>query len=130
MAGELILIIEDNEKSRKLVRDVLQVKGYRTLESETGEQGVALALEARPALVIMDIHLPGIDGIEALGRLRADPRTRAIPVVAVTASAMHEERTRVDSAGFDAYQSKPIQVKTFLETVAAMLAAGTEEIRR
>ena len=81
MAGELILIVEDNEKNRKLVRDVLQFKGYRTLEAESGELGVALARESRPALILMDIQLPGMSGIEALGHLRADATTRGIPIV-------------------------------------------------
>ena len=76
MAGELILIVEDNEKSRKLVRDVLQVKGYRTLETETAEEGIRLAQESRPALVVMDLQLPGMSGIEARQRLRADSRTQ------------------------------------------------------
>jgi two-component system cell cycle response regulator DivK len=123
--GELILIVEDNEKNRKLVRDVLQVKGYRTVESETAEEGLELARSAGPALILMDIHLPGIDGIEALGRLRADPATRAIPVIAVTASVMTHDRQRVMAAGFDGYQAKPINVKTFLETVRAILDRAT-----
>jgi CheY-like chemotaxis protein len=81
MPGELILIIEDNEKNRKLVRDVLNVKGYKTIESETGEEGLKLAVEKSPSLILMDIQLPGIDGITALKRLRADPRTKTIPVI-------------------------------------------------
>jgi two-component system cell cycle response regulator DivK len=121
MAGELILIVEDNDKNRKLVRDVLQFSGYRTVEAETGEAGVALAREAAPALVLMDIQLPGISGIEALARLRADPATRGIPVVAVTASAMMQDRQRILAAGFDGYQSKPINVREFLAAVAGML---------
>ena len=121
MAGELILIVEDNEKSRKLVRDVLQYKGYVTIEAETGEEGVRLARERLPALVLMDIQLPGIDGIAALRQLRADPATRAIPVVAVTASVMTHDRQKIMAAGFDGYQSKPIRVKEFLEAVRAML---------
>jgi two-component system cell cycle response regulator DivK len=124
MAGELILIVEDHEKNRKLVRDVLQFKGYRTIEAETGEAGLALARAERPALVLMDIQLPGMNGIEALGHLRADPATRAIPVVAVTASAMMHDRQKILAAGFDAYQSKPIDVKGFLALVAELLAAG------
>ena len=123
--GELILIVEDNEKNRKLVRDVLQVKGYRTVESESAEEGLELARSAAPALILMDIHLPGIDGIEALGRLRADPLTRAIPVIAVTASVMTHDRQRVMEAGFDGYQAKPINVKMFLDTVRAVLDRGT-----
>ena len=121
MAGELILIVEDNEKSRKLVRDILQVKGYRTLETETAEEGVRLAQESRPALVIMDLQLPGMNGIEALQALRADPRTQGIPVIAVTASAMTFSQPEIMAAGFDGYQTKPISVKEFLETVRAVL---------
>ena len=121
MAGELILIVEDNEKNLKLVRDVLQFKGYQTIEATTGEDGVRLAKERRPALVLMDIQLPGIDGITALGQLRADAATRAIPVIAVTASAMTQDRQKIMAAGFDGYQTKPIKVKEFIEAVRAML---------
>ena len=121
MASELILIVEDNEKNRKLERDVLQAKGYRTIEAETGEAGVRLAKEHRPALVLMDIQLPGIDGITALGQLRDDVATRVIPVIAVTASVMTHDRQKIMAAGFDGYQSKPIRVKEFLEAVRAMV---------
>jgi CheY-like chemotaxis protein len=121
MAGELVLIVEDNERNRKLVRDVLQVKGYQTIESETAEEGLRLARERHPALVLMDIQLPGMDGITALGQLRADPTTRAIPVMAVTASAMTHNRQQILAAGFDAYQTKPINVKGFLEAVRELL---------
>jgi len=122
MAGELILIVEDNEKNRRLVPDVLQFKGYQTIETETGEEGVELARTRQPALVLMDIQLPGIDGITALHRLREDPTTRAIRVMAVTASAMTQDRQTILAAGFDAYQSKPINVKGFLEAVQELLA--------
>ena len=122
MAGELILIVEDNEKNRRLVRDVLQFKGYQTIESETGEEGVELARSRQPALVLMDIQLPGIDGITALKRLREDPATRGIRVMAVTASAMTQDRQTILAAGFDAYQSKPINVKGFVEAVQELLA--------
>ena len=124
MAGELILIIEDNEKNRKLSRDVLEVSGYRTLETGTGEEGVRLAGEHEPALVLLDIHLPGIDGIETFQRLRADPATAAIPVIAVTASAMPDDRARIKSVGFDRYLSKPINIKLFLGTVGEVLGAS------
>jgi len=117
MNAQLILIIEDNALNRKLVRDVLQAKGYRTLESETAEEGLRLAREQLPALVLMDIQLPGMNGIEALGQLRADPTTRAIPVIAVTASAMQQNRQQIMAAGFDGYQPKPINVAGFLEVV-------------
>ena len=117
MAAELILIIEDNEKNRRLMRDVLHFEGYRTVESETAEEGLRLAGTLSPALVLMDIHLPGMNGIEALGALRADPATRGIPVMAVTASVMPQDRQTVTNAGFDGYQSKPINVKEFLKAV-------------
>ena len=123
MANERILIVEDNEKNRKLVRDTLQYKGYETIEAETGEDGVRLAKERLPALVLMDIQLPGIDGITALGQLRADPATRAIPVIAITASVMSQDRQKIMAAGFDAYQGKPISVKEMLETVRRLLDA-------
>ena len=121
MAGELILIVEDNEKNRKLVRDVLSFKGYEILEAETGEDGVRLALERRPRLILMDIQLPGIDGIEALRRIRAEEETRGIPIVAVTASAMDRDRQQIMAAGFDGYQSKPLNVKEFMAAVEAIL---------
>jgi two-component system, cell cycle response regulator DivK len=127
MAGELILIVEDNEKNRKLVRDVLQWKGYRTIEAETAEIGLALAREASPVLILMDIQLPGMNGIDALAALRADAATRSIPVVAVTASAMMQDRQRILGAGFDAYQSKPIEVRGFLELVSTLVAASPRE---
>ena len=121
MANELILIVEDNEKNRKLVRDVLQFKGYQTVESETAEEGIQLAREKHPALVLMDFHLPGMNGIEAFKVLRADPQTSSIPIVAVTASAMTEDRQKMMAAGFDGLQTKPINVKEFLEVVAQTL---------
>ena len=123
MANERILIVEDNDKNRKLVRDTLQVKGYQTIEAETGEDGVRLAREREPALVLMDIQLPGIDGITALHQLRADPATRGIPVIAVTASVMTQDRQKIMAAGFDGYQGKPISVKELLETIRRILDA-------
>ena len=121
MANELILIVEDNPKNLKLVRDTLQVKGYRTIEAGTGEEGVQLAHDEQPALVLMDIQLPGIGGVEAFRQLRADPSTRAIPVIAVTASVMAQERQKVMAAGFDGFQGKPISVRELLETVRQIL---------
>jgi CheY-like chemotaxis protein len=120
MTGALILIVEDNDKNRKLVRDVLTFKGYETIESETGEEGVRLAEERRPSLVLMDIRLPGIDGVEALRRLRAEETTRGIPHMAMTASVMSEDRQKIVAAGFDAYQSKPINVTEFVAAVAQL----------
>jgi len=117
VANELILIVEDNPQSLKLVRDILQVKGYQTLEAETGEEGVRLARERQPALILMDIQLPGINGIEALQKLRADPVTSSTPVIAVTASVMTQDRSRIMAAGFDGFQSKPISVNQLLAAV-------------
>jgi CheY-like chemotaxis protein len=123
MSGELILIIEDNEKNRKLARDVLQVKGYQTIESETAEEGIELAREKSPALILMDIQLPGIDGITALKQLRLNPKTKSIPVIAITASAMTHNRQTMLAEGFDGYQTKPISLKDFLGEVQRVLAA-------
>ena len=116
-----ILIVEDNEKNMKLVRDVLQAKGYATIEAVTGEDGVRLATERKPDLILMDIQLPGIDGIEALRRLRANPETAKISAVAVTASVMQQDRKHIMEAGFDGYLGKPIGLKELLETVRRML---------
>ena len=121
MPGELILIIEDNEKNRKLARDVLQVKGYKTIESETAEEGLELAIEKSPSLILMDIQLPGMDGITALERLKTNPETKSIPVIAITASAMTYTRVTMLAEGFDGFQSKPISVKDFLEEVRRVL---------
>jgi len=122
MAGELILIIEDNEKNRRLARDVLGVKGYKTIESETAEEGLKLALEKSPALILMDIQLPGMDGITAMKQLKADPNTKSIPIIAITASAMTHNRTTMLAEGFDGYQTKPISLKDFLGEVERVLA--------
>jgi len=121
MAGEVILIVEDNDKNRKLVRDVLTFKGYTVIETETGEEAIRLAQARRPSLVLMDIRLPGIDGIEALRRLRAEPTTRGIPVMAMTASVMTEDRQKIMDAGFDASQGKPIKVHDFVAAVEELL---------
>ena len=122
MANELILIIEDNEKNRKLARDVLQVKGFRTIESETAEEGLELARDQSPALILMDIQLPGMDGITAMKRLKAEAKTQNIPIIAITASAMTNNRTAMLAEGFDGYQTKPIGLKDFLVEVQRVLA--------
>jgi two-component system, cell cycle response regulator DivK len=122
MANEIILIVEDNEHNQKLASDVLGFKGYRVLVAPTAEAGIPMALKEKPDLVLMDIHLPGMSGIEALGRLRAAPETRKIPVLAFTASVMPQDRREITSAGFDGFLSKPIELKEFLETIAAVLA--------
>jgi len=121
MANELILIIEDNEKNRKLCRDVLQVKGYQTIESESAEEGLELAEEKSPALILMDIQLPGMDGITAMKQLKGDPKTQRIPIVAITASAMTNNRQAMLAEGFDGYQTKPITLKDFLGEVERVL---------
>jgi two-component system cell cycle response regulator DivK len=118
MSGQRILVVEDNEKNMKLFRDVLQAKGYETLEATSGELAVQLATEHIPDLILMDVQLPGIDGIEALGRIQADERTKAIPVVALTAQAMSGDRERFLESGFDGYISKPVDVLEFIQTVA------------
>ena len=122
----LILIVEDNDKNLKLVRDVLQVKGYATIEAGTAEDGIVLARERGPDLILMDIQLPGMNGIAAIGVLRADPTTAAIPVVAVTASVMPQDRNKITEAGFNAYVGKPINLKEFLDTVRTLLERGPQ----
>jgi len=115
------LMVEDNDKNRKLMRDLLQVKGYSTLEAESAEEGIRLAGEKNPSLILMDIQLPGMNGIEALRRLRADPETKAIPVIAVTASVMSHDEKEILDAGFDGYQRKPLNIREFLEAVRRTL---------
>ncbi len=122
MAGELILIVEDNERNAKLVRDVLLVTGYRVAHSVTAEEGLEIAQRDKPDLVLMDIQLPGMNGTTALKHLKADARTRDIPVIAVTASVMPMERKEILAAGFDGYQAKPISVKDLMAEVKALLA--------
>jgi two-component system cell cycle response regulator DivK len=124
MANELILVVEDNEQNQKLARDVLQVKGYRVLVADSAESGIPLALKEKPDLVLMDIHLPGMNGMEALAKLRADAATKAIPVLAFNASVMPQDRREIMSAGFDGFLSKPLNLKEFQETIAAALAGG------
>ena len=122
MTNALILIVEDDEKNMKLMRHLLQYKGYRILEAMTAGAGIDLAKEHHPDLILMDIQLPDFDGITALTRLRADPTTRDIKVMAVSASVMPEDRSRVLTAGFNGFQGKPIKLTEFSEAVAAMLA--------
>jgi two-component system cell cycle response regulator DivK len=117
MAGELILIVEDNEKNLKLARDVLEYQAFRVLGARTAEDGITMAREHQPALILMDIQLPDIDGVTALGRLKADAVTTKIPVIALTAFAMKDDRQRFLSAGFDGYVVKPINIREFPEQV-------------
>src|SRR5262245_48666191 len=125
MGGELILIIEDNEKNRKLVRDVLRVKGYKTIDAETAEEGNRLAIEQLPALILMDIQLAGMERITARKQLKATATTNSIRVTAVTASAMTYKRQTMLAEGFDGYQTKPISVKDFLGEIERVLVSHT-----
>jgi two-component system, cell cycle response regulator DivK len=117
MTSPQILVVEDNERNMRLFCDVLQASGYRTLEATTGESAVEIALEHAPDLVLMDIQLPDIGGVEALARLRADARGAFLPVLALTAQAMEGDRERFLAAGFDGYLSKPVDIPSFVATV-------------
>jgi two-component system cell cycle response regulator DivK len=121
---DLVLLVEDNEKNMKLARDLLRFHGFDTIEATSAEDGIALARERQPRLVLMDIQLPGMDGVTALGHLRADAATAAIPVVAMTASVMKEDRERFDKAGFDGFLMKPIDVRAFPQQVRDAIARG------
>lgn len=122
--GATILVVEDNEKNLKLVRDVLQFAGYEVVAATSAEQGVAMALERPPDLVLMDLQLPGMDGTEALRRLRRSTRTRSVPVVAVTAFAMKDDRERALRDGFDGYLEKPISVQALPGQVRSFLPSA------
>ena len=119
-----ILIVEDNEKNMKLVRDILRHNGHATIEAPTGGEGVRLASEKKPDLILMDIQLPDIDGIEALRRIREDSALDAVAVIAVSASVMPDDQQKIVTSGFDAFVTKPINLKQFLDTVTRFLAHG------
>ena len=119
--GRRILVVEDNAKNLKLVRDVLQFSGYEVTEARSGEEGVELAGNRTPDLILMDLQLPGIDGVEALRLLRENPATRSVPVVAVTAFAMKNDRDRALLAGFNGYVEKPISVRALPSQVKNFL---------
>lgn len=121
----LVLIVEDNERNLELVRDILQAKGYSTLEAGTAEEGLEIAQKQVPDLVLMDIQLPGMSGIEGLRALRAEPVTAGIPVVAITASVMKADREQIMRAGFNGFIEKPITVRSFLEVVEGTLGTRT-----
>jgi two-component system cell cycle response regulator DivK len=123
----LVLIVDDNERNLRLARDVLRFAGFRTIEATTAADGILSALTGRPDLILMDVRLPDMDGEAALVRLRSEPTTAGIPVVAVTSSAMMGDRDRLLSAGFDGYLEKPISVKEFAGQVRAYLRAGGPE---
>jgi two-component system, cell cycle response regulator DivK len=118
----LVLIVEDNPRNLKLVRDVLGHAGYQTLEAPTAEEGLALAASRHPDVILMDIQLPGMDGVEALARLRGESATADIPVAAVTAFAMKADRERLLAAGFDGYLEKPLNVRELPGQVRNLLA--------
>ena len=120
----VILIVEDNEKNMKLVRDILRHHGHETVEATTGTEGVRLASERKPDLVLMDFQLPDIDGIEALRRIRSDPALDAVPVIAVSASVMPDEQRKIAGSGFDVFVAKPIQLKHYVQTVERFLQEG------
>jgi len=119
-----ILIVEDNEKNMKLVRDILRHRGHDTIEAASGEEGVRLAVERRPDLVLMDIQLPDIDGIAALEKIRTVRALDAMPVLAISASVMPDEQQKIVASGFDAFITKPINLKAFQETVQRFLEHG------
>lgn len=129
MNDPLILIVEDDARNRKLVRDVLQASGYRTEETDTAEEGIRLARELEPDLILMDIRLPGIDGVAAMGILQSDRRTVNIPVVAVTASVMPDDRERTMAAGFRAYKSKPVRVQELRALVREILGPAEHDTK-
>jgi len=122
--SDLILLVEDNEKNMKLARDLLQYHGFTTVEATNAEDGIVLAKERSPKLVLMDIQLPGMDGVAALEHLRGYPNTSRIPIVAMTASVMKEDRERFDKAGFDGFITKPIDVRAFPQQVRDAIAKG------
>jgi len=122
--GAQVLIVEDNERNMKLFRDVLVATGYCTIEATTGARALQLAAEHAPDLILMDIQLPDVDGVEALGVLRADPRTAAVPVIALTAQAMEGDRERFLAAGFDSYLAKPVNITDLVAAVAEFCEHG------
>ena len=123
--GRIVLVVEDNARSRRLVADLLDLHGFDVVEAETAELGLDAARQKRPDLVLLDVQLPGMDGVGALQALRADPELASIPVVAVTAFAMRGDEDRFLSEGFDSYISKPIDVRTFVDQLCGVLDRGT-----
>jgi two-component system cell cycle response regulator DivK len=117
MAGGCVLLVEDNDRNMKLLRDVLSANGFTTLEATTGARAVELAREHSPELVLLDIRLPDIDGVEVLRRLRADERTASITILALTAQAMEGDRERFLTFGFDGYLPKPVNIVEIVDIV-------------
>jgi two-component system cell cycle response regulator DivK len=116
-ACPLILIVDDNEQNSKLARDVLRAAGFRTIEAVTGADAVARATDDRPDVILMDIRLPDMDGAVVARRLKGDPRTAGIPVVALTALAPQDAGEWLFDSGFDGYLGKPIDVREFPDEV-------------
>ena len=119
-----ILVVEDNPKNLKLVRDVLTYAGFEVIEATSGEDGVRLAHEMVPDLILMDLQLPGIDGAEALRRIRAAQRGPDVPIIAVTAFAMDDDRSRAFQSGFDGYVEKPLSMRRLRQQVEDFLTLG------
>ncbi|HYJ80917.1 MAG TPA: response regulator [Longimicrobiaceae bacterium] len=117
MDSATVLIVEDNADNREIYCTILRHHGYSVAEAETGEEGIRIAREVLPAVVLMDVSMPGIDGFEATRRLKADPLTAAIPVIAVTAHALAEDRQRALEAGCDGYLAKPVEPRRVLQEV-------------
>jgi len=121
MSGR-VLIVEDDRVSQKMARDALQAAGYETDEVDSGELALRKVADGAPDLIVMDVRLPGIDGLETTRRLKADPMTAAIPIVAVTAHAMPEDESMIREAGCDAYMPKPLRFSALLRVVRDLLA--------
>lgn len=121
MGNKRILYVEDNFHNKRLVRKILTARGYTVLEAEDGHTGVEMALAERPDLILMDINIPGLDGIEATRMIKSDDKTSAIPVIALTANAMRGDRERFLAAGCDNYLPKPISTSDLLSVVASYL---------
>jgi len=119
--GRVILIVEDDPKNLKLIRDLLQIRGYTTLEATDGKQGVDMARAKMPDLILMDIQMPVMDGFEAINILKADPVTKSIPIIALTAFAMQEDREKCIEAGCNDYITKPLDTRAFVTKVKEYL---------
>ena len=124
MGTILILIVEDDEKSRRLMRDVLTFQGYEIIETDRGEVALELIRTHHPDLVLLDILLPGISGLDTIREIRSDAAIAQTPVIAVTASVMDNDRHKIRAAGFNAFEPKPLNLKAFLETIKTFTAAG------
>ncbi len=121
MAGETILVVEDNALNMELISDILESQGYRVVQARAGAEAIDLAKQDRPALILMDIQLPGLDGLTVTGILKDDAQTRDVPIVALTAHAMRGDEERAREAGCDGYISKPIDTRQLPETIRTFL---------